>query len=753
MKKNTKDIYRNNEVRDYNIKKTNEAMRKKDATRFQRFKWPIVFVMFMAFLTFAAFEARRVQIFGEDVYAITALNQVMNRHGSDDRVVLPNRGGIMDRHFQPLALSSMTFDIFVDARRLRSRGENELANNRRIFLEFFGWSEGQFNDMLARDTHHLIIYNGVPYSVRSDFDAWMDEQTFGTRDIHFNELSQRSYIHNHLAAPILGFQRDLWWGLEHQYNQFLTGHAGRNMTVFTDGHVVTQRIPASNGANVVTTLDLNMQRFAEDLAERWAQDAQAAHGSVIVMRPQNGEIFAMAQYPSFNANDPAAQTERTAELDIDSDEFLDELFRTWANFNVSSTFEPGSTYKSITAAKALDIGVIGTNQMFYCHGFTYRAGHRIRCWIYPRRHGQINLTEAIAHSCNMAHIDIAEAIGRDAFWQYQRDFGFGSQTGIDLPGENAGVVFAPHELNASELATSSFGQRFTVTPIQAISSFAPLINGGNIVRPHIVSHINDQNNHTIFTQNTDIQRRIIAPDVSDWMRRAMAYTTTIGTARTAAIEGFTQGGKTATGEQGLQEDENFTWSISYIGYFPVENPQYLVMVLLHEIPTEVYNGGFRSVVPMYREMMNEIIRLRNMPPCTSVESPGTLSESDFVDNFVGMSVQQAIDVLNAIGQEYSFVGSGNVVASQFPPPSARRAGDITVSLYLTDNGSEPLFAVPDIIGQPAELAREVLRNAGFVPRVVYSDHDAPYGSSPIIYEQVGRGLSLPQNTDILIRAQ
>jgi stage V sporulation protein D (sporulation-specific penicillin-binding protein) len=580
---------------------------------------------------------------------------------------------------------------------------------------------------------------------------------------------KRVYLHNHLAAQVLGFNHGEWWGLERHYNSFLMGQAGRNMTVFgPDGIIATQRFAPVHGANVVTTLDLNIQRLAEEVVAKWS-DMTGAVGAVIVMCPHTGEVFAMAQCPGFDANNPssleglttndAAYLESLAALDPASEEFFNRLFRVWANFNISSTFEPGSIYKSMTAAKALDMGVIGPNQTFYCGGSKEINGVRVRCHIFPRSHGQINLTQALAVSCNVAHMDIAAEIGRDAFWRYQRDFGFGWLTGIDLPGENAGIIFTPGQLNDLELATSSFGQRFTATPLQAVAAYAPLINGGNVVRPHVVSQVvSADNSSTLFSRDVSPQRRIIAPSVSDWMRQALAsvITDNRGTARGAAIDGLTQGGKTGTAEQGLRElspdvpNPNFSWSISYVGYFPVENPQFLVLTLLHDIPVEVYEGGFTSVVPMYKEMAEGILEIRNGAIGGRTLAASAGSSSVVTPNLVGLGVQNAINELNNLGLVYHFIGSGNFVASQFPPAPIVLNGGAAVTLFLEDDGRAALVPVPDVAGLLASFAGEILAQHGFVPRNIHLSEQVGNNSDLMVYGQMPQGISLPAGTDILL---
>ena len=736
--------------------------------RWRKKKLIVAAAAFLFMFVYLIMQMRHWQEIGEDIYVLRTMNQVLNRHTASDGLTPPMRGSIRDRNLQIFARSYITYNVILDVRMLNQRSEQALLNHNIIFTEFFGLSQEEIQHMLAQDTHYFTLESDIPYSRRVAFDEWMNymhrqaqaedtPRSFVSRDIGFRGVSQRDYVHGHIASPVLGFYHGLWWGLEHVYNEILSGTYGRSLTVFgSDGRIATTRVPATHGSDLITTLDLNIQRAAEELVVYWAGRSSANNASIIVKNPNTGEILAMAQYPSFNANSPASldglttsQIELLSELEPNSQEFFDALFGIWANFNVTTTFEPGSTYKSFTVAKALDAGAITQNQMFYCVGFKYVAGHRIRCWIYPRGHGQLNLSQALAVSCNVAHMDIAEALGRDAFWQYQRDFGFGQTTGIDLPGENTGLVFGVNELNASELATSSFGQRFTTTPIQNITAFSALVNGGNIVRPHVVSHVLNADGTTAFAESGGVQRRVISPAVSDWVRVAMAdvVNASYGTGRLASIEGFTQGGKTATGEQGLQEDNpDFAWSISYIGYFPVQNPEFIVQVLLHEVQPAVYDAGFRSAVPMYREMMSEIIRIRSLSPCVIVAEPGTLHESEFVESFVGMNVQDAINRLNAIGRPHELSGSGSFVATHFPPAGVRSTGNTPIILHLADDGRAQLIPVPDVVGQPLYFARELLISSGFVPRNAFTELDG----AGIVYAQTGAGLALPAGTDIVI---
>jgi len=752
--------------------------------RWRSKKLSFMALVFMCVLAFFLFEISRLQSFAGEAYAVRTLTQIVNRHSEGDRLIQPTRGSITDRNMQSLAVSTTVYNVFVDVRMLVQRSDAELANNRFVLTEFFDIGHLEFNEMIARDENGVLVNNlyrhvilrGLPHSDIEGYEAWLADiaatrANFRIRDIYIEEDTHRNYTMGSLAAPILGFERGVRWGLEDRYNDYLVGMPGRTMTTFdVQGNIAPERIPPVHGGTVVTTLDMSIQRFAEEIAGEAARDFSAGVGSVIVMQPFTGEIFALAQYPSFDANRPAdlegivgaSFAAQLSELEPGSQQFFNQLNSVWRNFNITSTFEPGSTYKSITVAKALEEGVISPNHMFYCPGFKYVADHRIHCsrtW----GHGRLNLTEALAVSCNVAHMDIAEMLGRDLFWQYQRDFGFGIPTGIDFPGEHAGYVFPLHGLNASELATSSFGQRFTATPIQTITSFATLINGGNVVRPHFVSQVFDAQGDVVFSHNApQIQRRVISRETSDWVRRAMEDVITNGTGHAAAIDGFAIAGKTATSQNFDGRDDFESYSLSFIGYFPIEEPQYLIMVLLHEVPEAVWDAGQRSVAPMFRDVAQEIITLRGMIPTQDggVTNLAMLEEYVLVENFVGQSVVQVVSRLNFLGQGYEFIGTaGNIISAQFPAAGTRVTGDVHIVLSLEENGATELVEVPNVLGLPIEFAREILTSAGFVPRIdydsqqLYTDIVSSTASQPLVRSQMIYDTRLPRGTEILLQVR
>ena len=784
---------RRNSKHEVYIGHQDDQIRLKEERRIGKFL--IAAIIFLCILVYFSFQLFRQQTQSHQLAAVRSIEQLFNYYSRGDRILIPNRGSIVDRNMQTLAISSITYNVVLDVRMLSGRSSNTVDDTRQVMFDIFGITESEFNVMIARDnngelinnTYHLIVARNIPHSHFETYQQWLADSRVFTRivngerqyrrrtvlDIHFMEESRRSYVHNNLAAPIIGFHRGsvtnpdgVWRGLESMYNDFLTGSHGRILTTMEYEGITTTRTPPSHGYTVVTTLDLNIQRLAEEISREWALEFQAGVGAVIVMNPFSGEILAMAQYPSFDANAPAdvtrlnsvALANELSQLDPDSEEFIAALYSVWANFNISYAFEPGSTFKSNTIAMALEEGLITPNTMFYCNGFReFAGGVRIPCsarW----GHGAINLTQALAFSCNVALMDIVEMIGRRTFLNYQHDFGFGVRTGIDLPGEITGLLFTEANLNAIELATSSFGQRFLATPIQSIASFAPMINGGDFMQPFVVSQVIDNNGAIVMENRPTTQRRVLSADTSDFLRTAMEYTMTIGTGRSGAVPGYATGGKTATGEQGIYGSDDFSWSISFIGYFPVEKPQYLIMTLVHDMPNEVYverGPGNRSVAPMFAQVVQGIAGIRNIPPDREISGTAThIGQSLIMQDFVGMPVALAISELNAAGLAFELVEvAGNVVSAQFPAAGARISENTIVLLNIAADGSV-LNTVPGVEGISVDLARAALQQAGFTPRVVFDNRpDSSNSTPPIVLKQTLReGMRLPAGTEITLIA-
>jgi len=490
----------------------------------------------------------------------------------------------------------------------------------------------------------------------------------------------------------------------------------------------------------------------------------------------------MAQSPGFDLNDPvnaalvtdAALAEAMGTMlgDGKSNEFYDKFNEIWRCFNIKSTFEPGSIFKPITVAAALEEGVITTSQHFYCGGFKIYAGIPIQCHVWNnglgRIHGAQTLEEAIMNSCNCALMEIAELMGRSIFYKYQHDFGYGEQTGIDLSGEEdcASLLHSLVGLNESELATSSFGQRFNCTPIQAITSFAALINGGTLYQPYLVAQRADSRGNVVYNREPVVTRKVISRETSDYLRKAMQLVISDnGTGRNAQIPGYAIGGKTGTGEQGVKGRPGYSYTLSFIGYLPADDPQFLVLAMIDRVPEEVYDNGLSSAAPMIKEVFQYLIDSRGIQP-VNADADAIPRDKTEVGNYIGKPLIVAVHEVNTAGLDYAFDGgSGTVVMTQSPEPGTVVPIGTTVRFTISDGGGYTLRQVPDVMGLETSVAETVIIEAGFVPVVAHDTSAGPAASDEpdeifipeepkYVYRQMpAAGVNVAEGLEVKIRVK
>ena len=429
----------------------------------------------------------------------------------------------------------------------------------------------------------------------------------------------RTYPYNTLASDVIGFTVDGNVGsngIEASYNNILNGTDGREYGYLDETSTVERTVKeAVNGDTVVSTIDLQVQSIVEkhilEFNEQHKNEASAGEGSkntaVIVMNPQNGEILAEASYPNYDLNQPRDLTKYYTQETIDAmsdEEQLETLNSLWNNFCVSDTYEPGSTFKPFTIAAGLETGILTGDETYYCGGVLHVGDHDIHC---SNRdgHGTQTLKQALENSCNVALMEIGEALGAEEFCRYQELFGFGEYTGIDLPGEGetSGLLYTPENMDAASLATNAFGQNFNVTMTQLAASFCSLINGGNYYEPHVVKQIQDENGNV--TENIDpvLVKKTISEETSEVIKDYMLGVVQEGTGSSAAVEGYDIGGKTGTAEK--LPRGNGKYLVSFIGYAPQENPEVVVYVVVDE-PNVAAQASSSYATELASGIMSEI---------------------------------------------------------------------------------------------------------------------------------------------------
>ncbi len=672
-----------------------------------------------------------IKIVNGSEYESDAISNQMKK--VQDKIINPNRGSILDRNMQSFAVSSTVYNIILDIRVLAEQSA-EVQNE-----TIQGLSETL--DVDPQELKELVKINtetGKPnkdtnwYTVKKQvsFELGRKIREKNLKCVYEEEDTKRFYTHDSLASQVIGFMRgDAIWGLEYQYDSNLVGTVGRIFRTYeSDNSIVTREIEPKTGDSLVTTLDQTIQQYAENICKKAYEECKPNHvplnTSIIVMDPNTSEILAMAEYPTFSLNNPdnislMEDPDYKEKWNKLSDEDITAIKNNvWKNFNVTDTFEPGSIFKPIVVAAAYEEGLISANDTFYCGGKkVFNEKDSISC--HNRAgHGTQNVQQVLENSCNVGMMDIVSKLGREKFYQYQRDFGFGEKSGIDLPKEarassDDGAMYSLEELNTVELATSSFGQGFNCTAVQAINAFAAVINGGNLMRPYVVSQIIDQDGKIVHETSPKVVRKVISEQTSDFLRKSMETVVSIGTGKKAAIEGYSIGGKTGTAQQLNRNDGIYT--LSFITYFPVENPQYICMMVIHH--PENYEDGVVSPAPYIKELMQDIINYKNIPPSYESDEIDTgVSEAEVVINdYTNQNLSQTIKELNSLGIDFELVGSGgDIVTKQRPAGGSKVTVGNSILLFIgTSENSPELIAVPDVVDLTVDEAVNYLTSLGF----------------------------------------
>ncbi len=436
-------------------------------------------------------------------------------------------------------------------------------------------------------------------------------RAYGLSGIKVDEDYKRYYPLDTMASTVLGFtgaDNQGILGLEVKYDSYLQGTSGKILTL-TDARGIEienageTRLEPVNGYDLYISMDSNIQQYCEQAAEKAYIKKQADEASVIVMNPQNGELMAMVNYPEFNLNEPFTLIE---EMGADGTESADKkqelLNRMWRNPCISDTYEPGSTFKIITAAAALEEGVVSLTDQFYCPGYKLVEDRRIRC-AKTSGHGAETFETGIMNSCNPVFIELGERLGVENYYKYFKQFGLTQKTGIDLPGEAATIMHKQENVGPVELATISFGQSFQITPIQLVTTVSSIINGGTRITPHFGVEVRETDGTLVETFSYDKREEICSGETSETMQYLLEKVVSEGGGKNAKIEGYAIGGKTAT-SQTLPRSEH-RYISSFLGFAPADDPKVLVIAIINN-PKGTYYGGLIAA-PVVKEIMENIL--------------------------------------------------------------------------------------------------------------------------------------------------
>lgn len=434
-------------------------------------------------------------------------------------------------------------------------------------------------------------------------------RAYGLSGVKVDEDYKRYYPYGTLASKVLGFtgaDNQGILGLEVKYDEYLQGTNGKILTL-TDARGIEienageSRLEPVNGYDLCLSLDRNIQMYCEQAAKKVCTKKSADSVSVIVMNPQNGELMAMVNYPEFDLNDPFTLVGDTGES-VSAEEKQNLLNKMWRNQCISDTYEPGSTFKIITAAAALEEGVVKLDDAFFCPGYKIVEDRRIRC-ARTTGHGAETFETGIMNSCNPVFMELGERLGAENFVGYFKQFGLLSKTNIDLPGEAGTIMHKTENIGPVELATISFGQSFQIPPIQLVTTVSSIINGGTRVTPHFGVSVQDADGNTVKTFSYETHENICTAETSETMRYLLEKVVSEGTGKNAKIEGFSIGGKTATSQTLPRSDHKYI--SSFLGFAPADNPQVLVLVVINN-PQGIYYGG-TIAAPVAKEIFENIL--------------------------------------------------------------------------------------------------------------------------------------------------
>ena len=551
---------------------------------------------------FAAFSIVLMGLLGRLVYLMVWKGEYYSAKATQlherERSIKASRGKIMDRNGTIIADNKAVCTISVI--------HNQIEDPESV-IKILSAELGLSQETVRK---RVEKYSSIE-RIKSNVDKTIGDRIreMDLAGVKVDEDYKRYYPYEELASKILGFtggDNQGIIGLEVEYEEYLSGTPGMILTM-TDAKGIEveaageRRIEPIAGDDLVLSLDMNIQAYAQQLALQAMKTKEAESVSVIVMNPNNGEILSMVNVPEFNLNDPFTLSENLS-LQEDGNNKQDLLNRMWRNGCINDTYEPGSTFKIITAAAALEEGVVTADSRFSCGGSIMVEDRRIRC--HKRTgHGGQSFVQATMNSCNPAFITVGLRLGVERYYHYFEKFGLLKKTGIDLPGEAGTIMHNPDNMKAVELATVSFGQSFQITPVQLLTTVSAIINGGNRVIPHLAMRVNSSNGEEVMKFSYPVQEDIVSNETSETMKYMLEQVVKEGGGKNGAVEGIRVGGKTATSQtlpRGTGE-----YIASFIGFAPADNPQVIAIAIVNRPKGSYY--GSQVAAPIVRQLFENIL--------------------------------------------------------------------------------------------------------------------------------------------------
>lgn len=648
-----------------------------------------------------------------------------------DSLVTAPRGDIYDRNMQILATSTTAWTVYITPNGIKKISDDAKREKVRTTIakglsEILEVDYQTVYDNTNKNSYYVIVKKKIDKTTADKVRQFIkdNKDLEITKYIGLDQTTKRYYPNDSLASVVIGFvgaDEQGLAGIESYYDAELTGVAGRVVAAKnaagTDMPFTYEKVEeAQKGNSLVLTLDSYIQHTAEKYLQTAIEQNQIAErGAAVVMNVKTGAILAMAVKGDFNPNQPfVLSAEDQAKVDAlegeEKDKLKGELLnRQWRNKAVSDTYEPGSVFKVVTASIAIEENLVNKNNSFYCNGRTTVAGQGYGCWKHGG-HGTQNLGMAIANSCNPAFITIGQLIGVSTFSKYFKAFGFAEKTGIDLPGESRSTYHKEEKMGVVELASSSFGQTFNVTPVQLLSAISAAVNGGYLVQPHLLEKTVDENGKVVKTTTTTYKRQVISETTSATMRELMEFVAQNG-AKNSLVPGYRIGAKTGTSQKVAkiqQTGDKYLYIGSCATVAPIDDPEIAVFVMLDEPKGSNYYGGVISA-PVNSKIMADVLPYLGYEPSYTEEELKKLAIE--VPDTTGLGVDDAKGKLTTAKLQYKIVGSGEKVIRQLPEAGNKVISGGVVMLY-TEQSENTTVTVPDFRGLTATEANTAAANAG-----------------------------------------
>ena len=744
----------------------------------------------MVVLGIAAFVPVALRLYSLMISQYDHYSQLALRNQTRTTSVTANRGTIYDRNMNIMAQSVTVENIYLDPHELK-QSKADIEDISRVLGELLDvdpvWITEQAKDTTKR---YKQVGTRASEEIAGKIRSYINENKIS--GIHLEPNSMRTYPFGPLAAQVIGFTNASNTGsegIEAAYNSYLEGTAGKVITTKGNNEMdmpysFEKYVSSQPGDSVILTIDATVQACLEKQMKAAIARYDVQNGAFgMVMNAKTGEILAMSTLGSYDPNqylelaDPKA-LQQVEELKLsylaypeDSEAYQSgkkvyqeavtaARLKQWRNRCISDGYEPGSTFKVLTMAAALDCGAIDLNTGFYCSGSERIPGRSqlLHCWR-SAGHGSEQTPQALQNSCNIAFAHIALKLGGERFYDYIKNFGVMEKTGIDLAGESKGVFFDKQlvtntdKWGTASLTSGSFGQTFKLTPLQLVRAIASVVNGGYLLEPYVVSEVVDADGNTVLKQEPTVIRQVISEETSKTMRTLIRSVVTEGTAKNASVAGFSIGGKTGTSEKIDVLDENgkptLDKIVSFVGIAPMDDPEYIVLVAL-DTPsrsTGLYISGGVMAAPTVGAVMADILPYLGVE--RSYGDNEIAGKRIVLEDLTGMTAKQAENALKDATLGVTFVGTGETVTGQIPAAGETAPGGSQVLLYLGESPEIETVTVPDFVGMNRQQASDAAGQLGLY--VLVTGNDSISHNVTVVSQSIALGTQVPRGTTVELK--